>query len=109
MDEGARHCAAMMEAMQGTHRTAEGGWAADGMMDMGGMGGTMLFGVLWLVLIAALAALVIFGAIWVWRRGQPPASLGAPAPRETLDRRYAAGELDRETYLQMRSDLEASR
>jgi uncharacterized membrane protein len=111
MDEAARHCAAMMEAMHGRYGTTEGGWGAGGMMDMGGMGGMggmMIFGVLWLVIIAALAALVIFGAIWFWQRGRPPASPRTPSPRETLDRRYTAGELDRETYLQMRSDLEAS-
>jgi putative membrane protein len=73
-------------------------------MDMGGM---MAFGLLWLVMSAALAALVIFGAIWLWRRSQPSVPT-APSPRETLDRRYAAGELDRETYLRMRSDLDAS-
>lgn len=101
MDDVARHCAAMMEAMHGGHGTG-------GMMDMGGMGGMMIFGVLWLVIIAAFAALVIFGAIWFWRRSQPPVSPGTPSARATLDRRYAAGELDRETYLQMRSDLEAS-
>lgn len=109
MGEGARHCEAMMEAMHGTHATTEGGWGVGGMTDMGGMGGMMAFGVLWLVVIAALAALVIFGAIWFWRRGQSPASQAAPSPRETLDRRYAVGDLDREAYLQMRSDLEASR
>jgi putative membrane protein len=107
MDEAARHCAAMMEA----HGTTEGGWGAGGMMDMGGMGGMggmMILGVLWLVIIAVLATLVIFGAIWFWRSSQPRASPGTPSARATLDRRYAAGELDRETYLQMRSDLEAA-
>jgi putative membrane protein len=108
MDEAARQCAAMMEATHDRHGATEGGWGTGGMMDMGGMGGMMIFGVLWLVIIAALAALVIFGAIWFWRRSGPPASPGRPSPRDTLDRRYAAGELDRETYLQMRSDLEAS-
>ncbi|MEP6468219.1 MAG: hypothetical protein ABJC24_00450 [Chloroflexota bacterium] len=112
MDEAVRHCAAMMEAMHGMHGAADGDWGAGGMMGMGGMGemgGMLAFGLLWLVIIAALAALLIFGGIWLWRRGQP-ASTGAPAPsaRETLNRRYAAGELDRETYLQVRSDLEVS-
>jgi putative membrane protein len=105
MDEATRQCAAMMEAM---HHTADGSWGAGGMMDMGGMGGMMLFGVLWLLIVAALAALVIFAAIWFWRRSQSSAFPERPSPRETLDRRYAAGELDRETYLQMRADLEAS-
>jgi putative membrane protein len=105
MDEAARQCAAMMQAMHGMHGSHQGGSGAGGMMEMGGM---MLFGLLWLLIIAALAAVVVFGAIWFWRRSQPSASPGVPSPRETLDRRYAAGELDRDAYLQMRSDLEAS-
>lgn len=108
MDEAARHCAAMIEEMHRMHETADGSRGASGMVGMGGMGGMMLFGLLWLVIIAALAALVIFGAIWFWRRGQPSTSPGAPSPRETLDRRYAAGELDREAYRQMRSDPRTS-
>ena len=107
MDNAARHCAAMMEAMHGMHETAVGTSETGGMMDMGGMGGMMLFGVLGLVIIAVLASVVIFGAIWFWRRSQPTASSGARSPRETLDGRYAAGELDREAYLQVRADLEA--
>jgi len=107
MDEAARHCAAMKEAMPGMHGAADSGWGAGGMMEMGGMGGMMAFGLLWLLIIAALAAVVIFAAIWFWRRGQPSAAEITPSPRKTLDRRYAAGELDREAYLRMRSDLEA--
>ena len=110
MDEAARHCAAMMEAMHGAHGTADGDWSGMmGMDGMGGMGSMMAFGLLWLLIIAALAALLIFGGIWLWRRTQPGGTPAAPSSaRQTLDRRYAAGELDRETYLQMRSDLEVS-
>jgi putative membrane protein len=108
MDEAARHCAAMMEAMHGTHGAADGEWGAGGMMGMIGM---LAFGLLWLVIIVVLAALLIFAGIWLVRRGQPAGAgpTAAPPARETLDRRYAAGELDRETYLRMRSDLEAPR
>ncbi|MBA2633386.1 MAG: hypothetical protein H0U86_10375 [Chloroflexi bacterium] len=110
MDEVARHCAAMMEAMSGMHGTAGGSWDAGGMMGVGGMGGMLAFGLLWLVIMAALAALLTFGGIWLWRRGQPAASgTAAASARETLDRRYAAGELDRDAYLRTRSDLEAPR
>jgi uncharacterized membrane protein len=45
--------------------------------------------------------------MWLQRRHEP---FGIATPtdsgRQILDRRYATGELDRETYLQMRSDLE---
>jgi len=108
MDEAARHCAAMMETMHGAHGPAGGDWGAGGMMGMGGMGGMLGFGLLWLLVIAALAALLIFGGIWLWRRRQPSIGTAAPSARETLDRRYATGELDREMYLQIRSDLEPS-
>jgi putative membrane protein len=109
MDEAARHCAAMMEAMSGAHGTSDGDWSGMmGMDGMGGMGSMMAFGLLWLLIIAAFAALLIVGAIWLWRRGQPAATPAVQTPREMLDRRYAAGEVDRDTYLQMRSDLGAS-
>jgi putative membrane protein len=110
MDEAARHCAAMMEAMHGAQGAAAGDWGGmmGGMGGMGDMGSMLAFGLLWLLIIAAFAALLIVGAIWLWRRGQPAPTPAAPSPRETLDRRYAAGEVERETYLQMRSDLGAS-
>ncbi len=109
MDETVQHCAAMMDAMHGPHGGAEGDWAAGWMMGMGGMGGMgmLAFTLLWLLIIAAVAALLIFGGVWLWRRRQPGTGTAVPSPREALDRRYAAGELDRETYLQARADLEA--
>ena len=93
MGEIGRQCAAMM--------------GAGGMMGMGGMG---VMGVTWVLTIAALIALAVVGVIWLLqRRREPPAiALPAQSARQTLDRRYATGELDRETYLQMRSDLEVA-
>lgn len=108
MDEAARQCAAMMDAMHGMHGMHGGMMSMRDMGDMGGMGGMVLFGLLWLLIVAAVAALLIFGGIWLWRRGQPSGRTIAPPAREMLDRRYAAGDLDRETYLRMRADLEAS-
>jgi uncharacterized membrane protein len=104
MDELARQCAAMMETMRADGMT-DGG---TGMMGMGGMGGMFLLGLLWLVIALALVALLVAGVVWIVRRRQPD---GAPTPesaRQTLDHRYASGELDRTIYLQMRADLEAS-
>ncbi len=86
---------------------------------------TMIMGAIALVVIAvALLAL----AVRVWldaRTGAPTATaetsvnegetatLDAPtppapqgSPRATLDRRYAAGEIDREEYLRRRKDLD---
>jgi uncharacterized membrane protein len=110
MDETVQHCAAMMDAMRGAHGGAEADWAAGGMMSMGSMGemGMLAFTLLWLLIIAAVAALLIFGGAWLWRRRQPGTDAAVPSAREALNRRYAAGELERDTYLQIRSDLETS-
>jgi len=111
MDEVARQCAAMMEAMYGMHGAPDGALGPSGMMPMGmgGMGGMLVFGLVWLIVLAALAALLLVGAIWLWRRRQPAATSAlTPSAQEILDRRYAAGELDHETYVQIRSDLQAS-
>ena len=109
MGEVARQCAAMMEAMRGTPGASGGEWGAGGMMGMGGMGAMLAIGPVWLVTIAALLALLMVGVIWLQRRREP-AEIAMPAQsaRQTLDLRYATGELDRETYLQMRSDLEVA-
>jgi putative membrane protein len=63
--------------------------------------------------LAALA--VIGGLIWLALSGSRRASSGTAAPEapraletplDVLKRRYAAGEIDREQYEQMRQDLE---
>ncbi len=109
MDEPARHCAAMMEMMQGAHGAAGGDSGAGWMMGMGGMGGMLAGGLLWVLMIAIFIALLVVGGIWLLRRREPAGtSTQAQTARQTLDRRYAAGEMDRETYLLMRSDLEVS-
>lgn len=71
-------------------------WGAGGAMGWMGLG--------WL-LIAALVVL----AVWAVARGAPRGSTGSDdAPREILRRRYAKGEIDRETYERMLRDLGAS-
>lgn len=66
-------------------------------------------------LMAVIVVAVVVGAIYLVRglsnRGQIQ-SAGAPAstsaisgPREILQRRYAAGEIDRDEYLQRLKDL----
>lgn len=71
----------------------------------GGWNGGIWFGhglfalLVWVVVIAALVALVV-GLIRAGRGG------GAPAARDILKERYARGEIDREEYEQKLKDLE---
>jgi putative membrane protein len=61
--------------------------------------------VFWLVVIVGAVAAVVA----LLRRTQPPGDSAAPRPSEsaeaTIRRRYAAGEIDRETYRQMMDDI----
>lgn len=86
-------CRAMMEAMWG-------GGASSSMGGMMPMGSAML-----LVALAWIALLVAVGLAigWLVLRRRPRQA-GSEA-RDALDVRYARGELDRDTYLHMRSDL----
>ncbi|MDS1270870.1 SHOCT domain-containing protein [Lipingzhangella sp. LS1_29] len=80
---------------------------------MGGMGmmgpGMMIGGLL--VLLVLLAG-VVAGAVWLIRglghRDTAGGAVQTPhsAAQEELRRRYAAGEIDREEYLQRKVDLE---
>ncbi len=100
MNEMLEHCRAMMDAMGGSMHSGDS-TAMSGMMSMGGlMGpGMWLFGLLLVALVAALAL-----AIGWLLFGRSRRSVDADA-RHVLDRRYARGELDRDAYLRMRSDL----
>lgn len=75
----------------------------NGMMDCAAMG--------WLGLLLGVAALVllVLAAVWLVRQltagGRPKDAVSAPVPLAELDRRYARGEIDRETYLSVRKDL----
>jgi putative membrane protein len=79
------------------------------MMDGGMMGGWFM--VLWTLLILAVIALAVAGVVWLVRnmdrsRGDGGLGSGRSAARDELDRRFAAGELSRDEYLQHRRDLE---
>ncbi len=60
----------------------------------------------WWLICAAVAAVFLWALFRVWR--EPYASShrsSGPSSEETLGRRYAKGEISRDTYLQMREDL----
>ena len=81
---------------------------------MGGMMTIAMAG--WTLLSLALLALAVAGGIWATRqlsrrRQVPPVSQAGPPPglaeaQAELRRRYAAGEIGREEYLQGKVDLE---
>lgn len=62
-----------------------------------GFGGGFMW-IIWILVIVAVVWLVIA----VSRQDR---SSREPSPREILDRRYARGEIDQETYERMRSEL----
>jgi putative membrane protein len=72
----------------------------------------MPIGGLWLLFALAMQlavlVLVVLGIVWLVRRLSSDSS-GSRAPRsalEELELRYARGEIDRTTYLQMKDDLD---
>ncbi len=80
-------------------------------MDWGAMGGFMWIGMLISAILGiALIVLVIIGIVWLVRQlgrgGQGGRRRETRTPIEDLELRYARGEVDRETYLAIREDLE---
>jgi putative membrane protein len=75
------------------------------------MGLGMGFGLMGPLMIAfwiGLIVLVVLAARAVFSGGTPPRTdtpFSAPNARQILDQRYAKGEIDREKYELMRSDL----
>ncbi|HEV2071781.1 MAG TPA: c-type cytochrome [Acidimicrobiales bacterium] len=67
--------------------------------DESGRRGDVVVALPLLVLAVVIVAAVLVAAGWGLRRAKEE-------PRRVLDRRYAAGELSRQDYLQRRSDLE---
>ncbi|MDP8970150.1 MAG: SHOCT domain-containing protein [Actinomycetota bacterium] len=63
-------------------------------------------GVLWILLLIALIALAVTAALWLVRSQSTHRSGASTAARDQLDRRYAAGDLSRDEYLERRRDLE---
>lgn len=56
-----------------------------------------------------LVGAVIAVAVVLTRDRRPEGKGAAGDPVDELDRRYARGEIDRETYLQVRGDLQQAR
>lgn len=71
----------------------------DGMM----LGPVMMF-VMMIVAILVLGALIA-GIVWLVRTLTEGSRSGRPNSIETLEMRYARGEIDRDEYLQHRDDL----
>lgn len=69
-------------------------------MMSGWMGGWM---VLWGLLALALVVLAVVATIWLIKHLTSSGS--SDEHRQVLERRYAAGEIDREEFLQRRDDL----
>lgn len=51
--------------------------------------------------------LVVIVGVLIYYFTRRPGGADAPTPREILDRRYAAGEITKDQYDQMRRDLAA--
>jgi putative membrane protein len=89
------------------------GWFS-GCCGFGDLGGFGSFGWIGLIFNLAIIVIVISLIVWVVRRftaggsaftsRQTPSDAHA-SPREILDIRYARGEIDRDLYQQMVSDL----
>jgi putative membrane protein len=72
-------------------------------MQMGGaMAGWM---VLWALLAVALLVLAVVGTVWLVKSLTADKASGRRSWEEELQRRYAAGEIDREDYLRRKQDL----
>lgn len=76
-----------------------GGW--------GGWGWLTLMPLLWIVLIG----LIVWAAIRLSQRpsDRPGGQPGRESPQEILDRRFASGEIDAETYVRARDTLAGRR
>ena len=64
------------------------------------MGGIPMI-IVWLLLIVA----VIVGIRWAVGSGRTSGAVGKESALEVLKKRYAAGEIDRDRYLEMKKEL----
>ena len=73
---------------------------------LGGWGAGLAMGIGWLMMLAFWGVIIV-GVVLLARgiTGSSSAPPSAEHPLTVLQRRYAAGEIDKETYEQMRQDL----
>ncbi len=88
------------------------GYGGSSAAPTGGWGGSLAM-VLGMIAMLAFWAAVIVGVVLLarWALGQAPGATGASAaddPQAILRRRYAAGEIDQETYERMKRELGTS-
>jgi putative membrane protein len=77
------------------------------MMDWSGNTGWWSFGMMFMGLFwIALIAVAVWAVLRLTRGPDGPASSGVESPRQILDRRFAAGEIDAQTYAESRRVLE---
>ena len=75
------------------------------MMGFGMMGGLGLIGLLFnVVILIGIVVLIVWAVKRFTRQGNQPTT-GGQSPRDILQARYARGEITREQYQQMLSDL----
>ncbi len=74
---------------------------------MDGMGGMMMWMLLWGVVGLALIGFAVVGIVVMVRRGDRDRDRipGVESPDEVLKRRYAAGEIGEDEYLSRRAGL----
>jgi putative membrane protein len=78
------------------------GWYGTGMM---GLGGWLFMGLFWV----ALLVLVVWLVVRLLPSRQRPTTGGQDSPEEILDRRFARGEIDEQTYAAQRAVLANTR
>ena len=74
----------------------------DMMPGMGMMGGWML---LWVLVGIAVLVVAVLTAVWLVKQLSAGRRDTGNAAEEQLQRRYVAGEIDREEFLRIRRDL----
>ena len=81
-------------------------WNSDGGWGHGAFwGGWLMFFLMVLFIVAVIVAIVYLVRAAGDGTVQPPSAGTSEPPRDILKRRYAAGEIEREEYLQKLSDL----
>lgn len=78
-----------------------GDWGS-GWMGMG-FGGGLVMLLFWSLAIVGLVALVR----WIFARNEPAPRSREPDALEILKRRYASSEIDHQTYLEVKRELES--